>query len=183
MDCSTLGSLSFLVHLIISLSAATLCFRGQSSLNRVKATDANLVPLPPFLHPSPTLNPCAHSRRSELLKNHSRDFTNQIIIAWDNGNEENKEGVEITHDTGVYSLIREQKGSFLEVGTFPLKDVFDSVPVRGRQRWTGLREERTGEVPKLAEDLAERQVSAVETSQQAAGLRGGCFSPVFLLAV
>ena len=67
--------------------------------------------------------------------------------------------------------------------TFPLKDVFDSVPVRGRQRWTGLREERTGEVPKLAEDLAERQVSAVETSQQAAGLRGGCFSPVFLLAV
>ena len=122
MDCSTLGSLSFLVHLIISLSAATLCFRGQSSLNRVKATDANLVPLPPFLHPSPTSNPCAHSRRSELLKNHSRDFTNQIIIAWDNGNEENKEGVEITHDTGVYSLIREQKGSFLEVGTFPLKD-------------------------------------------------------------
>lgn len=66
--------------------------------------------------------PSAHSRRSELLKNHSRDFTNLIIIAWDNGNEENKEGVEITHDTGASSLIREQKGSFLEVGTFPLKD-------------------------------------------------------------
>lgn len=66
----------------------------------------------------PTLNPCAHSGRSELLKNHSRDFTNLIIIAWYNGNEENKEGVEITHDSGAYSLIREWKDHLLKVGTF-----------------------------------------------------------------
>lgn len=67
--------------------------------------------------------------------------------------------------------------------TFPPRDAFDNLPVRDRQRWTGLREERTGEVTKLAEGLAERQVSAEETSQQAAGLRRGCVSPVFLLAV
>ena len=114
--------LPVLSHASNYFSVGCYSVSGAYSLNRVKATDTNLVPLSPFLHPSPTSNPCAHSRRSELLKNHSRDFTNQIIIAWDNGNEENKEGVEITHDTGAYSLIREQKGSFPEVGIFPLKD-------------------------------------------------------------
>lgn len=63
--------------------------------------------------------------------------------------------------------------------TFALKDAFDSVPIGDRQRWTGLREERMGEVLKLADSLGERQVSAEETSQQVPGLRRGCFSPVF----
>lgn len=45
--------------------------------------------------------------------------------------------------------------------------------VDGDGQVSGRKEQRG---PKLAEDLAERQVSAVETSQQAAGLRGGCFS-------
>lgn len=96
----------------MSVSRANLLSTGS------KLQTPTLSLHPRFCTPPPTLNLCAHSRRSELLKNHSRDFTNLIIIAWDNGNEENKEGVEITHDSGAYSLIREQKDHLLEVGTF-----------------------------------------------------------------
>ena len=90
------------MHLILSFSAATFCFQGQSSLSRIKATDSNLAPLLPLLHTrSPLLNPSAYSSRSKLPKEPFKRFHNLILIHWDNGKEGNKEDVQITYDTGA----------------------------------------------------------------------------------
>ena len=59
----------------------------------------------------------------------------------------------------TYSLSKKKKKRKEKEKNY-LKDAFHShVPVRDRQRWTDLREEKVEEMPKLAEGLAKRRVS------------------------